>query len=61
MHKGKVVTENMEKESITPQELEMELREYGLQRPEAAELAVMERDGTLTVVPYDEHHSRDDH
>ena len=48
---GEVVERNMRREGVTPDELLAALREHGIEKPSDAEMAVLEIDGSISVVP----------
>jgi uncharacterized membrane protein YcaP (DUF421 family) len=50
---GKLLRENMRKENVEPEELMMEIREHGLADLKDVRLAVLENDGSISVVPAD--------
>jgi uncharacterized membrane protein YcaP (DUF421 family) len=50
---GKLLRENMRKENLEPEELMMEIREHGLADVKDVRLAVLENDGSISVVPAD--------
>jgi uncharacterized membrane protein YcaP (DUF421 family) len=52
--KGKVVKKNMEKEHIANEELEQALREHGISTSEDVGIAVLEVDGSISVLKKDE-------
>jgi uncharacterized membrane protein YcaP (DUF421 family) len=51
IHNGRVQKERMVRESVSEQQLMAALRTHGLNDPRDAKLAVLEIDGTLSVVP----------
>ncbi|MBI1806909.1 MAG: DUF421 domain-containing protein [Ignavibacteria bacterium] len=51
VHDGKVVPEHLSRERITDEELERAIREHGIGRIEDVKNAVMELDGTISVIP----------
>ncbi len=51
---GRPIAANMRREGISEQDLLRALREHGLEGPEQARLAVLEVDGSLSIVPADE-------
>jgi len=51
---GEMVLKNLESEHITPDELRQALREHGVPRPEEVGLAVLEIDGSISVLRKDE-------
>jgi uncharacterized membrane protein YcaP (DUF421 family) len=52
--KGKVIKKNMEKEHIANEELEQALREHGISTSEDVGIAVLEVDGSISVLKKDE-------
>jgi len=48
---GQVMTETLRHEGVSERELEAALREHGLSKPEEVATAVLEIDGTISVVP----------
>jgi uncharacterized membrane protein YcaP (DUF421 family) len=52
--KGKVIKKNMEKEHIANEELEQALREHGVSTSEDVGIAVLEVDGSISVLKKDE-------
>jgi uncharacterized membrane protein YcaP (DUF421 family) len=51
---GKVIVEAMKKEGITQDEVEMAMREHGLDEIAEVKLAVLESDGSISIVGKDE-------
>ena len=51
LHRGHVFWGNMRKEGISDSELNQSLREHGLLHVADAYLAVLERDGNISVIP----------
>jgi uncharacterized membrane protein YcaP (DUF421 family) len=51
LHDGTVLPEAMRRQGITLEQLEAALREHGMESPTEAALAVLEVDGTISVVP----------
>ncbi len=51
LHDGTVLTRAMHRQGITMDQLLEALREHGYERPEDVQLAVLEADGTISVVP----------
>jgi uncharacterized membrane protein YcaP (DUF421 family) len=54
VHDGKVITEHMKKEHISMDELQRALREHGISTCSEVALAVLEVDGAISCVKYDE-------
>jgi len=54
IHNGQLVMKNLESEHITPDELDQSLREHGVPTPEEVGLAVLEIDGSISVLRKDE-------
>ena len=52
---GTMLRRNMQRESITREELMSQLREHGLDDPAHVRLALMEGDGRISVVPFEGH------
>jgi uncharacterized membrane protein YcaP (DUF421 family) len=48
---GQLVRDHMRREHITEEQVQTALRQHGLEKPEEARMAVLEVDGTLSVVP----------
>ncbi len=53
IYEGKLQSRNLEKESITEEELMAALREHGVDRVEEVKLAMLEIDGNISVVSKD--------
>ncbi len=51
---GVVLRDRMRQERITDDELATALRQHGLTRPEQAHMAILEIDGSISVVPKDQ-------
>jgi uncharacterized membrane protein YcaP (DUF421 family) len=51
LNDGKIIHSKLRKELITEDELMAALRAHGLCDPSDAEMAVLEVDGTLSIVP----------
>lgn len=51
VHDGRVVRAHLEKEKITEEELERVVREHGIASVREVKNAVMELDGTISVIP----------
>jgi uncharacterized membrane protein YcaP (DUF421 family) len=54
IHDGATVKENLEKERITADELQQALREHGIARVQDVQLAVLEVDGSISVLKKEE-------
>lgn len=54
IHNGKILREHLEKEQLTEDELERVIREHGLEHSSNVKIAVMESDGTISVIPMSE-------
>lgn len=54
IHKGRIVMENLEREKVTIDELHQALREHGIVGVSDVGLAVLEVDGTISVLKNDE-------
>jgi uncharacterized membrane protein YcaP (DUF421 family) len=53
VYDGQVIDAHMRREGVTEDELLMALREHGFVSPNDAKLAVLEVDGTISVIPRD--------
>jgi uncharacterized membrane protein YcaP (DUF421 family) len=53
IHEGRVLADRLRQEHIAPHELEEALRAYGLAAAAQVEMAVLEIDGSISVVPKD--------
>ena len=53
VYDGQVIGEHMRREGVTEDELLMALREHGFVSPNDVQLAVLEVDGTISVIPRD--------
>jgi uncharacterized membrane protein YcaP (DUF421 family) len=53
IHDGRVLADRLRREHVTPNELQEALRAYGLAAPKQVEIAVLEIDGSISVVPKD--------
>ena len=59
---GRFVTSNLDHESIRPEEIEEQIREHGFGDVSEVRTAILEMDGSISVIPYDkegkhiEHH-----
>ena len=51
VHDGKVLEDRLKRNGITREQLTAALREHGYEKPEDVHLAVLEVDGTISVVP----------
>ncbi|HRC63453.1 MAG TPA: DUF421 domain-containing protein, partial [Dehalococcoidia bacterium] len=51
INNGQFVEEHLRREHIDREEVLMALREHGLDEPSAARMAVLEVDGSISVVP----------
>lgn len=54
VHDGKVITEHMQKEHVSMDELNRALREHGIDSPKHVALCVLEVDGSISCLKYDE-------
>jgi uncharacterized membrane protein YcaP (DUF421 family) len=54
VHDGKVITEHMTKERVSLDELDRSLREHGIATRHEVALAVLEVDGSISCLKYDE-------
>lgn len=50
--RGKVIVRNLEREGVRREDVDAALRRHGLEDPSKAELAVLELDGTISIVPW---------
>ena len=48
---GKYISDVMKREGVDPQEVEMSMREHGVVDMKDVQLAVLEPDGTISIVP----------
>jgi uncharacterized membrane protein YcaP (DUF421 family) len=48
---GKYLTNVMKREGVDPEEVEMSMREHGINDMKEVQLAVLEPDGTISIVP----------
>jgi uncharacterized membrane protein YcaP (DUF421 family) len=48
---GKNLTDVMKREGVDPEEVEMSMREHGINDMKEVQLAVLEPDGTISIVP----------
>ena len=51
---GRLVPEHMRRERVTEEQVQAALRQHGLTKPEQVKIAVLEVDGTLSIVPREE-------
>ena len=51
VHDGKVIAKHLEQENITEEELKRVIREHGIENVAEVKTAVMESDGTISVIP----------
>lgn len=54
VHDGEVITSHMAKEHVSMDELQRALREHGIASPHDVALAVLEVDGSISCLKYDE-------
>jgi uncharacterized membrane protein YcaP (DUF421 family) len=54
VHDGQIVSSQMAKEHVSMDELERSLREHGVATPKDVALAVLEVDGSISVLKYDD-------
>ncbi|EQB62673.1 MAG: hypothetical protein RBG1_1C00001G0252 [candidate division Zixibacteria bacterium RBG-1] len=54
IHSGKIIKKNLAKEKITTEALYQALREHGLEKIEEVKLAILEIDGTISVLTHQE-------
>ena len=50
VYKGFIKTENLQKQKLTIEELEAVVREHGIEKIVDAELIMLERDGSISVI-----------
>jgi uncharacterized membrane protein YcaP (DUF421 family) len=50
VHNGKVISDHLEKEKITMEELEAAIREHGVESITKVDLAVLEADGNISIL-----------
>jgi uncharacterized membrane protein YcaP (DUF421 family) len=55
---GQLIHENLRREGVSDEEVTQALREHGVQDLKTVKLAVLEVDGTISVVPTDAHITR---
>ena len=55
---GQVIADHMRREAISTDELMMAIREHGIERLEDVKMAVIEVDGTISIVPREATHYR---
>jgi len=53
IHDGEIVRTNLQKEGVARDELEMAMREHGVDSVRDVKLAVLEVDGSISIVPAD--------
>lgn len=51
VHNGKAIPRHLEQEKITEEELERVIREHGIEKISDVKNAIMESDGTVSVIP----------
>lgn len=54
VHDGQIISENMNKERITPEEIFAEMHKAGLERLEQVKWAILEGDGKIALVPVEQ-------
>ena len=54
IHDGRTIEAHMAREHVSTDELERALREHGINNPEQVALAVLEVDGSISCLKYDE-------
>jgi uncharacterized membrane protein YcaP (DUF421 family) len=54
VHDGKIIEANMAREHVSTDELERALREHGIQNVHDVALAVLEVDGSISVLKYED-------
>jgi uncharacterized membrane protein YcaP (DUF421 family) len=55
---GKVIQHNLSQEEVDLDEILMAAREHGLSELSEVELAMLEIDGSISIIPYSDHHIR---
>lgn len=55
---GKVIQRNLGREEVDLDEILMAAREHGLSELSEVELAMLEIDGSISIIPYSDHHIR---
>jgi uncharacterized membrane protein YcaP (DUF421 family) len=50
IHNGRILQESLMREKLTEEELERVIREHGIEKIEEVRLAIMELDGTVSVI-----------
>ena len=55
VNRGKVLSRRMRKEHVTRSELLAAIRQHGLQSPAQVKMAVLEVDGTISIIPAEGH------
>ena len=58
VHDGVLLQENLRHEKISLEELDRSLREHGIDNIADVKVAILESDGTLSVIPRGEHEKR---
>lgn len=58
IHNGEIVRQHLEQEKITIEELERVIREHGLEHSSKVKSAIMESDGTISIIPKGEQEKR---
>ena len=53
VHEGQLVEEHLRREGVTPEEVLQALREHGVDELALVKAAVLEVDGTISVIPSD--------
>ena len=48
---GKVIRQNLRREGLEPEEIDMAIREHGMERVSEVRVAYLEPDGSISVVP----------
>lgn len=55
LNRGKVLKHRMRRERVTQEELLAAIRQHGLQSPSQVKMAVIEVDGSISVIPAERH------
>lgn len=56
IHNGNIIQKHLEQEKITEEELHRAMREHGIEQLTDIKSAIMEADGTISIIPSSEHH-----
>lgn len=60
VNNGHFIDHNMQREGVDAEDVEMAMREHGIDKVEQVQVAILEVDGTISIVPIQdgEHHTR---